>query len=231
MGLPGGAVLAMWWDIPPAARAEFEDWHSHEHMPERLRIPGFVRGIRWSSHGGQPSYYVHYEVASLDVLTSSPPYLDRLNNPTPWSTKMFPQFSGMIRSFCQVRASVGAGIGHSVATVRLSHGPGGEQAMTQRMTENALPSLVRTPGMVGAYLLKSEPRTAVPSTNEQSLRTGDAVADWVLLVTGDDAAAVEALLARGLDEDTLVAHGAAPGQVAAAYKLDYVLTRQDLEAA
>ena len=43
----GRAAVAMWWDVPPEVRAEWEDWHSHEHMPERLGIPGFLRGTRW----------------------------------------------------------------------------------------------------------------------------------------------------------------------------------------
>ena len=38
--MPGGAAVAMWWDIPPEARAEWEHWHTTEHMHERLAIPG-----------------------------------------------------------------------------------------------------------------------------------------------------------------------------------------------
>ena len=36
----GRAAVAMWWDVPPEVRAEWEDWHTHEHMPERLAHPG-----------------------------------------------------------------------------------------------------------------------------------------------------------------------------------------------
>jgi len=50
----GRAAVAMWWDVPPDVRAEWEDWHSHEHMPERLGIPGFLRGtvqgLGWRSY-------------------------------------------------------------------------------------------------------------------------------------------------------------------------------------
>jgi hypothetical protein len=59
----GGAAIAMWWDIAPGMKAEFEDWHSHEHMPERLGIPGFLRGTRWITLSGEPSYFVLYEVS------------------------------------------------------------------------------------------------------------------------------------------------------------------------
>ena len=43
MSLLGKAALAMWWDMAPEMKADFEDWHSHEHFPERLGIPGFLR--------------------------------------------------------------------------------------------------------------------------------------------------------------------------------------------
>jgi hypothetical protein len=51
MALPGKAALAMWWDMAPEMRAEFEHWHSHAHFPERLAIPGFRRATRWSPAG------------------------------------------------------------------------------------------------------------------------------------------------------------------------------------
>ena len=48
MALLGKAAIAMWWDMAAHWRAEFEDWHSHEHFPERMGIPGFRRGSRWA---------------------------------------------------------------------------------------------------------------------------------------------------------------------------------------
>ena len=34
------------FDIAADAIAEHDDWHTHEHLPERLAIPGFLRGTR-----------------------------------------------------------------------------------------------------------------------------------------------------------------------------------------
>ena len=52
MALLGQGAIAMWWDIAPDRRAEFEDWHTHEHFPERMGIPGFQRGSRWADADG-----------------------------------------------------------------------------------------------------------------------------------------------------------------------------------
>ena len=63
----GKAAVAMWWDIAPDMKAEFEDWHTHEHMPERLAIPGFLRGMRWISGHPFQRLQVGLQPASLGI--------------------------------------------------------------------------------------------------------------------------------------------------------------------
>jgi hypothetical protein len=69
MAMLGKAALAMWWDMAPAMRAEFEDWHSHEHFPERLSLPGFLRASRWAGVGTD-SFFVMYELQAHETLSS-----------------------------------------------------------------------------------------------------------------------------------------------------------------
>ena len=95
------AAVAMWWDVAPDVRSEWEEWHSHEHMPERLAIPGFLRGTRYIAVSGEPRYFVLYEADRLETLTGGP-YVERLNNPTPWSRKMMPHHRNMVRALCMV---------------------------------------------------------------------------------------------------------------------------------
>jgi hypothetical protein len=174
----GKAAVAMWWDVAPEMRAEWEDWHSSEHMPERLAIPGFLRGTRWVALSGEASYFVLYEVAHLATLTGGP-YLERLNDPTPWSRKMMPHHRNMVRSLCVLRAGWGGGLPRALATVRFS--PGGA----------ALLQLPRGKGLTGAHLLESQPMAGAPQTTEQQIRGGDASADWVLLIGGHELEAIE----------------------------------------
>ena len=47
--LAGDGAVAIWNGIAEAGRAEFYAWHLHEHMPERVGIPGFVRGRQASA--------------------------------------------------------------------------------------------------------------------------------------------------------------------------------------
>src|SRR5258705_12441419 len=118
----GRAAVAMWWEVPPGARAEWEDWHAHEHMPERLAIPGFLRGTRWAALTGEPSYFVLYEAARAATISSGA-YVERLNNPTPWSRKMMPHHRNMVRSLSRLRAAIGGGLAHALATIRVSPSP------------------------------------------------------------------------------------------------------------
>jgi len=177
----GKAAVAMWWDIAPEVRAEWENWHTREHMPERLGIPGFLRGTRWIAESGQPSYFVLYEAERLETLTAGK-YLERLNNPTPWSLKMMPHHRNMVRSLCEVRATWGGGVPQTLATIRFS------------LASN-LPKLPQGQGLTSAHLLQSVPMAATPQTTEQKIRGGDASADWVLLIGGYDTEAVKAAVA------------------------------------
>ena len=171
----GRAAVAMWWDVAPEVRAEWEHWHSSEHMPERLSIPGFLRGTRWVARSGEPSYFVLYEVAELATITTGA-YLERLNNPTPWSRKMMPHHRNMVRSLCAVRAGWGGGVPQVLAPIRFA-------------PTAVLPKLPRGQGLTGAHLLESQPMPAV-QTAEQKIRGGDASADWVMLVGGYHASAL-----------------------------------------
>lgn len=190
----GEAAVAMWWDVPAEVQSEWQDWHTHEHMPERLAIPGFLRGSRWVSGN---SYFVLYEADRLATLTGGP-YLERLNNPTPWSRRMMPHHRNMVRSLCQVRASFGRGLAHSLATLRL------------QATLDALP---QRKGVTSASLLESHPMGGTPQTAEQKIRGGDAEASWIALINGYDADAVDA-----------AARAIAASAVRGLYRLSYLLT-------
>lgn len=227
MALLGEAAIAMWADFAAEIVPEFEDWHTHEHMDERLAIPGFLRGTRWSLRGHGARYFMMYELESLDVF-SSPAYVERLNNPTAWSRKVFAHFRNMVRSPCRTVASVGAGVGGALLTIRFSPQPGEGPRLQGWLADAVLPELARRRGLASAHLLVAQPQVMPPPTAEQRMRGGDAMADWVLLVEGYDPAAVSALRDHELSAGALAERGAAPGAIGEAYGLDYSLTKADL---
>jgi len=74
---------------PPASmEEEFNAWYDEEHLAERLAIPGFRSAQRWVADlaPGAGRYLATYELDSLAVLSSAA-YLQRFENPTPWSRR------------------------------------------------------------------------------------------------------------------------------------------------
>lgn len=76
-------------DCPPELEGEFHAWYNTEHIPERLRIPGFVSARRYAALEGSPRWLAVYELTSLAVL-DSPEYRQWLGGPlqTAWTTRM-----------------------------------------------------------------------------------------------------------------------------------------------
>lgn len=222
MPLLGQAAVAMWWTIRPEHRAEFGDWHSHEHFPERMSIPGFRRGSRWS--GDDNDFFVLYELERYETLTSDG-YLSRLNAPTPWSQKMMPRHLNMVRSQCRVVASFGGGIAHSLATIRFSPRAGSEADLREKLT-GMLRNLPSRPGLTGAHLLVTDtPRTAGPTT-EQRIRGSDRTADWIVLISGYEPQCVAETVAADVPASTLHDAGAAD-IIAGQYTLALTVTPHD----
>ena len=56
MALLGEGVAAIWHDIAPEGEDDYHHWHCHEHVPERVSIPGFLRGRRYAGVSGTPRY-------------------------------------------------------------------------------------------------------------------------------------------------------------------------------
>lgn len=212
------------FDVDAEALDEHDRWHTQEHLPERLSIPGFHRGTRWVAIAGAPRYMVLYEVATLQTLVSQP-YLARLDNPTPWTTRIMSHYRGMIRGLCTVVGSFGHGQGATSALIRFAPPqPAGEELFRWLLGE-ALPAVVQMPGLCSADLLHAPQAAAM--TEEQRIRGRDRNVDCAIIVTGYDRDAV-ANCARTLEgQDGLPDRGAID-IATAIYGVRYSLVSREL---
>jgi hypothetical protein len=224
MALLGSAAMVLSFDIDPAAADEHDDWHSREHLPERLSIPGFLRGTRWAALAGR-SYMVIYEVTDIDVLGSAA-YLERLNNPTPWTQKMMKYYRGMRRGFCRVVASTGAGLGGAATLVRFTPAPQREATLSAWLVEQILPSLAGLAGIASAHLLRAGAAPAM--TAEQQIRGRDHDFSWVLVATGYRTQTLLSLASTSLSAEQFMERGAIEAPQVTSYRLDCVLSREEL---
>lgn len=224
MALYSDAAMVLYYDIA-GDNADHDDWHTYEHMHERLSIPGFKRGTRWVAKAGTPKYMVIYEVAGTEVGTS-PAYLARLNAPTPWTASMMRRFRGMIRGFCAVVASSGYGFGSAAVSVRLTPVSGGEANLHERLAREVLPAMSQWRGMASVHLLRPAPPP--PMTKEQSLRGPDTPMTWLLLASAYDAEALGKATAEYLEPEMLGRYGASPQMDIGTYALQYTVTAQEV---
>jgi len=214
-----GAFVA-WHDVEAGREADYLHWHSHEHMQERVAIPGFRLGRRYSAVDSGPRFLVVYEVADASVFISAA-YLERLDNPSAWTRQVMPSLRDMNRSLCRVEASSGSGMGRFMQTLRFSPAPR-EEASLRTILAAEVRTLAAERGLCAAHLLIADRDISRPPTREASLRgTPDAVADWILLIEGYDGEAVARDRSARLRQA-----GADRGIVADLYAIEHIVLRE-----
>jgi hypothetical protein len=58
-------------DFTGIAEDEFNDWYDFEHIPERLRVPGFLACERWIGADSPKISVATYELENADVVKSA----------------------------------------------------------------------------------------------------------------------------------------------------------------
>ena len=58
------------FDTSPAQADEFNDWYDQEHVPERLRVPGFLNAQRWIGDENPKIAVATYDLATHAVMDS-----------------------------------------------------------------------------------------------------------------------------------------------------------------
>lgn len=225
MPLKGQGVLTIWNGIAEAAEAEFVAWHVREHIPERVGLPGFLRGRRYVAAEGTPKYFNFYETADADVLTSEA-YRRRLDNPTPWTRKVVSQFKDTSRTICRVVASRGPGQGGWIETVRV-YGSDDFSRFFARATE-LLDESVRQPGIVAAHLLEGNADASQGGSVEKAMREGaDEIVAAVILTEAVDCRSLTTHRDQHLSDDALRAIGVRGSAARGIYAYQFGLDRDE----
>lgn len=182
MSLLGDAVVAIWNDITPEGRANFIDWHNREHIPERVAIPGFYRGRRYVAEHGDPEYFTLYEARDTQVLVGEA-YLERLNNPTPWTKSSTADFRNTLRGVCTRSYSTGSGEGAFMLTLRFNVAHEQFQAFRSFLVEEGLPMLNRMTAISGVHLYIADQGASSLETAERNGRS-IGVPNWIVMIEG-----------------------------------------------
>ncbi len=224
MTLAGKGVLAIWNGIAPEAEADFVAWHVREHIPERVGVPGFLRGRRYVGEAGHPKYFNFYETEDVSTL-KSPAYLERLNAPSDWTRRVVKHFRDTIRTPCTIAFSAGRGDGGWLGTIRLTGNP----RDARRLKEELGAPLMAEAGVVAVHLLEGVTDSG-GATAEKALRgQPDGHAAWILMIETVSRDAIESAYAGAASDEALAKLGlVANAMDRGIYRLEYGLSRSQL---
>ena len=176
MSLMGAAVLVNWGGVLEDKEADHNQWHSIEHMPERISLPGFLRGFRAQGEPGthiEDKYFMMYEVKKKEILVSKE-YLERLNNPTKWTKNILSSYISPSRTVCRVIGSKSIGFSSFLATIRFLDTNVDDKFNVQKL-KLSVPQITKLDGITGTHVLLGDATFGQMNTEEKNI---DPHKDW-----------------------------------------------------
>ncbi len=111
--------LFLWNDVLPERADEYERWHTHEHVPERVWVPGFEAGTRHlHDDESAPRCLTIFDLSDLSAL-EGPQYRDLVEHPTPWSVSMRLAIRNFLRKPGRLVGRAGHVLGCALSATRL----------------------------------------------------------------------------------------------------------------
>ncbi len=225
--LAGEGAITIWNGITPEGRAEFYAWHLHEHMAERVGIPGFRRGRRYIAATPEtfPEFFTLYETETPQVLLGQD-YANRLNAPTPWTKTATQGFRDTARALTTVAYSAGPGAGGMLATWRFDAAEGREAELRRALTTDVLPKLDGQGTLVGLHLCVTDGAASAVKTAESRDRTDiGAAPNWVLMAEACRLDDLVDLTTGPLSSDRLQSLGVGGAPVVGFYRVEFTRTK------
>ncbi|WP_068089313.1 hypothetical protein [Novosphingobium rosa] len=228
MALKGQAFIIMWHDITPQGDAQYHQWHTRQHMPERLDHGNFLRSRRGVNRGlGRQIYFTLYEGHDLEGFTA-PDYARSLNHPTEWTQWIAPHFRNFLRMSCAVLHTSGRGVGGAVATVRLTLPEGMKEVEAQAALAPALAAIEALDPVTAVHLAAARPDFTSGETSETQLRPpmSEQPFDLVVVVEAMGLAEAEDAGAAVLDH---LAQAGFPDGLFQPYEVAYTLEKREAQ--
>ena len=185
MALLGKGALLNWGGVLPKHDLDYNLWHSLEHMPERMSVKGFFRAFRCVGLKGtndNDKYFMMYDVKNKDIL-SSKQYLNRLNNPTDWTSKILSKYVYPSRAICEVikTKSLTNGLSGFFVTIRYL-----SQNNDIKNFYNISDEIMRQNGIFSIHCFQSDREISLIKTKEKVIRSfqgnKDEIIDYAVVI-------------------------------------------------
>ncbi len=188
MALLGKGALLNWGGVLSKHEFDYNLWHSLEHMPERISVKGFLRAFRCVGLKGTDAnnkYFMMYDVIDKGVL-SSKQYLNRLNNPTDWTSKILSQYVYPSRAICEVTKtkSLTSGLSGFFVTIRYL-----TKNNEIKKFYNISDLIMSKNGIFSIHCFQSDKKISLLKTKEKAIRSTQGEEDEII----DSAVIIECL--------------------------------------
>jgi hypothetical protein len=147
-----GLLLAA-FDFSGAHADEFHDWYDLEHIPERLRVPGFLNAERWIAEDNPSIHVATYDLEKPAVLTSPAYRAVTGDHQSPWTGRVTAMCRRIMRYEGEqllpghLTAASGAG---ALLVASMNIDPAAEAEFTEWYNSEHLPQLGAVPGVLAA---------------------------------------------------------------------------------
>jgi hypothetical protein len=146
-------LLFMAFDFSTAHADEFHDWYDREHIPERLRVPGFLNAERWIADDNPVIHVATYDLTNPAVLSSAPYKAVAGANQSPWTKRV----TAMCRRIMRYEGEqlvpgdlAGAPAATALLVASMNIAPEAEAEFTDWYNTEHLPQLAAVPGVLSA---------------------------------------------------------------------------------
>ena len=146
-------LLFMAFDFSTAHEDEFHDWYDLEHVPERMRVPGFLNAERWISEENPKIHVATYDLESAAVMSSPAYQAVGGENGTAW-TKRVTGMCGRVMRYVGEQVAPGDQTAvpnaKALLVASMNIDPGAEAEFNEWYNTEHLPQLGAVPGVLSA---------------------------------------------------------------------------------
>lgn len=165
MATSAHGLLAIWSTVQDEFETDYLHWLTREHVFERVGVPGFLAGCVYRRRHSAPSeYLIVYTLEDASVMSSAP-YIERLDNPTPWTQRVMPHLQQFRRGGGTMitRAGKVGAFGACLAVARLDEIP-------PSLTQEALDDLAGIDRVTQTWVMAVASDATSIATREKSMR-------------------------------------------------------------
>jgi hypothetical protein len=199
-------------------------------MPERLSLPGFLRGCRAigiAETDKRHKYFMMYEADRKEVFISKK-YLERLNNPTKWTKDILSHYISPSRTICSVIASKSIGFGGYLSTIRFLDS-NIDSKHNVEILKLSVPQTIRLDGVTGMHVLLGDNSFGQMKTEEKLYRSSqgndDQVISQAVIIEGLNYLALKKAIDSLKEEHSLIEN---VNLLVNYYYCQHILTKHDI---